>query len=195
MIHTRTLRHQSKGFTIVELLIVIVVIGILAAITIVAFNGVQNRANNMARISELRDWQKLFEMYKAENGEYPDMPKTGDGQPGDGGYCLGTGFPIGGSGVPRCRDYTGTDIAPTALRQSNSTPLMDELKKVGALPSGLRKPVTNTVGPYVYYQSNNHIKLIAVMNGKSASDCPAGTTSDWTDNQSKVMCHILLRRP
>jgi prepilin-type N-terminal cleavage/methylation domain-containing protein len=35
---------KQKGFTIVELLIVIVVIGILAAITIVAYNGVQERA-------------------------------------------------------------------------------------------------------------------------------------------------------
>ncbi|MDN5275377.1 MAG: Fimbrial protein [Candidatus Saccharibacteria bacterium] len=37
-------KQTSKGFTIVELLIVIVVIGILAAITIVAYNGIQNRA-------------------------------------------------------------------------------------------------------------------------------------------------------
>lgn len=37
---------DQKGFTIVELLIVIVVIGILAAITIVAFNGIQERARN-----------------------------------------------------------------------------------------------------------------------------------------------------
>ncbi len=39
---------KQQGFTIVELLIVIVVIGILAAITIVAYNGVQNRANTAA---------------------------------------------------------------------------------------------------------------------------------------------------
>ncbi|RYF28607.1 MAG: prepilin-type N-terminal cleavage/methylation domain-containing protein, partial [Chloroflexi bacterium] len=39
---------NNRGFTIVELLIVIVVIGILAAITIVAFNGIQNRGKAAA---------------------------------------------------------------------------------------------------------------------------------------------------
>lgn len=39
-----TLKAAKRGFTIVELLIVIVVIAILAAITVVAYNGIQNRA-------------------------------------------------------------------------------------------------------------------------------------------------------
>jgi general secretion pathway protein G len=47
-------QKQQSGFTIVELLIVIVVIGILAAITIVAYNGVQNRAKTAALTSDLR---------------------------------------------------------------------------------------------------------------------------------------------
>ena len=44
---------KQKGFTIVELLIVIVVIAILAAITIVAFNGIQQRAKNSAIQADL----------------------------------------------------------------------------------------------------------------------------------------------
>jgi len=40
--------QKQSGFTIVELLIVVVVIAILAAITIVAYNGIQNRAKSSA---------------------------------------------------------------------------------------------------------------------------------------------------
>jgi prepilin-type N-terminal cleavage/methylation domain-containing protein len=52
----------KRGFTIVELLIVIVVIGILAAITIVAYNGIQNRAVETAVLSDLNTFQKQIEL-------------------------------------------------------------------------------------------------------------------------------------
>jgi len=55
----RVVEQRSKGFTIVELLIVVVVIAILAAITIVSYNGVQNRASDAAVKSELAQNVKL----------------------------------------------------------------------------------------------------------------------------------------
>lgn len=62
---------KSKGFTIVELLIVIVVLGILAAITVVAYNGVQNRANDATLKSDLRhSFMKVQEHY-VTNGSLP----------------------------------------------------------------------------------------------------------------------------
>ncbi len=62
---------QEKGFTIVELLIVIVVIGILAAIVIVAFNGVQARANKTAAESNANTIVKKLEAYNAVKSAYP----------------------------------------------------------------------------------------------------------------------------
>jgi prepilin-type N-terminal cleavage/methylation domain-containing protein len=46
--------QKQKGFTVVELLIVIVVIGILAAITIVAYNGIQDRARVVSQQADVR---------------------------------------------------------------------------------------------------------------------------------------------
>ena len=65
------IKKQYSGFTIVELLIVIVVIGILAAITIVAFNGIQSRANFAAYKSDIDTLNKAVNLYYADNGAYP----------------------------------------------------------------------------------------------------------------------------
>jgi prepilin-type N-terminal cleavage/methylation domain-containing protein len=75
------------GFTIVELLIVIVVIGILAAISLVAYNGVQQKTKNAKTISAVEKYAKLLSMYKVDNGNHPSASS-----------CIGVGYPGG-----RCR--------------------------------------------------------------------------------------------
>ncbi len=65
-------RVKSKtGFTIVELLIVIVVIAILAAISIVAYNGIQQRARDSQRQNDIVLLKKSLELYYINNGRYP----------------------------------------------------------------------------------------------------------------------------
>ena len=59
-------KHKQTGFTIVELLIVIVVIAILATITIVAYNGIQDRARASAASSALSNAVKKIKYAQAE---------------------------------------------------------------------------------------------------------------------------------
>jgi type II secretion system protein G len=61
----------QKGFTIVELLIVIVVIGILAALVITTYNGIQQKGRNTERQTDLKALQGQLEAYYAQNGRYP----------------------------------------------------------------------------------------------------------------------------
>lgn len=60
-----------QGFTIVELLIVIVVIAILAAITVISYNGMVSRANEARLGSDMSDIQKLTEVFNINNAHYP----------------------------------------------------------------------------------------------------------------------------
>jgi prepilin-type N-terminal cleavage/methylation domain-containing protein len=64
-------RNSERGFTIVELLIVIVVIAILATITIVAYSGITSRANNTKAQANAASVQKVAEAFNADNGRYP----------------------------------------------------------------------------------------------------------------------------
>lgn len=63
--------NKQSGFTIVELLIVVVVIAILATITVVAYTGIQNRANDSAVQSDLSNIARKINMFYAVNGRYP----------------------------------------------------------------------------------------------------------------------------
>lgn len=69
----------SNGFTIVELLVVIVVIGILAAITIISYQGVQKKAYVATIKSDLGNASKKLELYKLDNSDlYPINAQASD---------------------------------------------------------------------------------------------------------------------
>ena len=67
----KSMNRKAHGFTIVELLIVIVVIAILAAISIAAYTSIQQRAKNTAIINAASQSLKMIEAYIAANGTYP----------------------------------------------------------------------------------------------------------------------------
>ena len=78
---------KNRGFTIVELLIVVVVIAILATISVVAYNGIQSKAQKSLVQSEVQKVSKNIELFRVDNGAYPalinDCPS-----PATGSACL-----------------------------------------------------------------------------------------------------------
>ncbi|HEY0520995.1 MAG TPA: prepilin-type N-terminal cleavage/methylation domain-containing protein [Ilumatobacteraceae bacterium] len=61
---------QDKGFTLVELLIVIVILGILATVTVFAVTGITNKGKTSACQSDAKTLQTAEESYSANNGVY-----------------------------------------------------------------------------------------------------------------------------
>jgi len=134
------LRHRKDGFTIVELLIVIVVIGILAAITIIAYNGITTKANNANAQSNAETVQKIAEAYNADMGAYPTLaqivgtwvPVSGGTQSSQLPTTLKANVAAGISGTPtqglvdgtnttNCTGNSGVGVTTTCLTAFNGT--------------------------------------------------------------------------
>lgn len=72
------IKVKQQGFTIVELLIVIVVIGILATLVIVTFTGVQKKARDSQRQTDIGAIYSHLEAYYAEAAQYPTLANMND---------------------------------------------------------------------------------------------------------------------
>ena len=68
----RSFTRYQKGFTIVELLIVVVVIAILATISIVSYNGITDRARTAKTLSLVRQWNQTIILYQATSSRLPN---------------------------------------------------------------------------------------------------------------------------
>lgn len=68
------LKKRNEGFTIVELLIVIVVIGILAVLVLNTFQGVQGRARDTERKTDINAIHTQLEVFYNDNGYYLALP-------------------------------------------------------------------------------------------------------------------------
>lgn len=118
----------ERGFTIVELLIVVVVIAILAAITIVSYNGITARANQSAAKASAATVQKKAELYNTDSGN--------------------NRYPLGASDSPA---FPGTDSSKTwfftGITASYSTTLLTSSagnNTVRILKCSTTAPTTNT---------------------------------------------------
>lgn len=80
------MQKTKSGFTLVEVLIVIVVIAILAAVTIVSYNGAQMKAQAAATLSGFKSIRQAMLMMNADNGRTTWPPQTDYPDPDTDGY-------------------------------------------------------------------------------------------------------------
>jgi general secretion pathway protein G len=62
---------KNKGFTLIELIVVITIIALVTAVTAVSFTGINRKARDSKRVSDLEKIRIALEMYKQNNGKYP----------------------------------------------------------------------------------------------------------------------------
>lgn len=183
--------RTSRGFTIVELLIVIIVIAILASITIVAYNGIRDRAENTSRLSEVVFWERQIDLYLAENGRLPFV----SGMAINNTYCLGNGFiNVSGDAQPDCR---GIYDAAQPDRGAPNANLHTALAKYNPTPTikyNFRTAGEGMVGPFLYVYKDGgptaaaaDDRLVMTVNHAFINGCPTGYVS-WYSYQRAHFC-------
>ncbi len=131
----RAKNFSTPGFTIVELLVVIVVIGILAAITTVSYTGINSKATVASLMSDLDNASKQLKLYNVDHGYYPTSINTsGDNcpTPTDAKYCLkssnGNGYLYtpGSGAAPQAFYLSATKGSTTYKVTNDNAPIADD---------------------------------------------------------------------
>jgi prepilin-type N-terminal cleavage/methylation domain-containing protein len=111
-----SLKSKQTGFTIVELLIVIVVIGILAALVITTFNGIQQKGRDTERQTDIKAIHGQLEAAFAQFGYYPTLAELTNA----GGSTWRTDN-MKGLDVAALEDPSGAVITSTAATAGSRT--------------------------------------------------------------------------
>jgi len=70
--------NNKSGFTLVEIMIVTVIIGLLAAIAIPAFQRINVSSQNASVVNDIRVYASMMDTYSLENGVYPEDSNSGE---------------------------------------------------------------------------------------------------------------------
>ena len=177
--------RTNKGFTIVELVVIIAVIGVLAAMTSIFYTWVATISRDQARETDAKAWVGTFNTYKSQFFVYPVMPASA-ASPAVG--CLGK-FP---DSLNRCGTY---NTGGAYYSDSTSNTLLTEVAKIGDTPEN-NSPIIDGkfAGPmYRVTRSSNTPPYTVTANFLSYSegDCP----QDFTDVTSTSPYSTLMPSP
>ncbi|MCC6682734.1 MAG: prepilin-type N-terminal cleavage/methylation domain-containing protein [Phycisphaeraceae bacterium] len=159
---------RKRGFTLVEILIVVVILGILAAIVIPQFTNASESAKASSLTSQLQTIRSQIELYQVQHtGDYPDLINEGWVQ-------LTERTNLDGStegGTVGTFDATATTFGPY-LQQPSRNPFEDSTSVAAAAAADVGWVYDMTTG-----------KIYAVMEtSKAALVFPDKDDGDWTDD-------------
>jgi prepilin-type N-terminal cleavage/methylation domain-containing protein len=151
-------KTQQSGFTIVELLIVVVVIAILAAITIVSYTGITQQANTSAAQSNATTVLKKAELYANSETGYPTTLAALTGAASSEVYAL----PAGAANL-----ITGADLTAATTALGTTPENKDIIFETCGSAAGVR---------ITYWNFTNSVAATAITAGNVSGTCTVAAT-------------------
>lgn len=176
--------HAKSGYTLIEVLVVVAILGILSAIAVVSWSALTVSSRNNLRAQDIKQWSSTFDAYKGRYYAYPVMPDAVANITSTTGatYCLGdfTGSPYNG----KCGAFTSSNAAE-GVSASLSSSLLSEVTKIGKPPENTPDIVVGKklAGPILYtYQTSSgtavtvYARIINFF--ENISTCPSGLSAE-----------------
>lgn len=188
------LKRSGSGFTIVELLIVIVVIAILAAVTIVSYNGIAERARNAQLLGVVDAYTKALQIYKVQNGTFPLVNVAESGY--ENYACLGsaTSFPATAPYQSSSCYYSGATVVKTSSTFANQLNTAVSNLPDAALPSVSSSDNSMSIRGVLYLTNNNGTPASLQYVMKGNQDCARGIKNyDLPSWPGMTVCMLTLQ--